>query len=47
MTAACWLLAGRWAAFALDRLVGSDGGIWPHLEGSDHRALAASLTLPR
>ena len=29
MTAACWLLAGLWAALAAQRLVGFDGGIWP------------------
>ena len=29
MTAACWLLAGGWAALALERLIGFDGGIWP------------------
>jgi endonuclease/exonuclease/phosphatase (EEP) superfamily protein YafD len=29
VTAACWLLAGGWAALALERLIGFDGGIWP------------------
>jgi endonuclease/exonuclease/phosphatase (EEP) superfamily protein YafD len=29
VTVGCWLLASLWAALALQRLVGFDGGIWP------------------